>query len=44
MGVPWDWKVPEHAGAHSFFKCNFLFRNFSGNIKENECAYLIKGV
>ena len=34
----------ESAGAHSFFKCNFLFRNFSGNIKENECAYLIKGV
>lgn len=24
----------ESAGAHSFFKCNFLFRNFSGNIKE----------
>lgn len=40
MGVPWDWKVPEHI----LFKCNFLFRNFSGNIKENECAYLIKGV
>ena len=34
----------ESAGAHSFFKCNFLFRNFSGNIKENEGAYLIKGV
>lgn len=25
-----------------FSKCNFLFRNFSENIKENGCAYLIK--
>lgn len=32
----------ESAGAHFFLKCNFLFRNFSENIKENGCAYLIK--
>ena len=32
----------ESAGAHSFFKCNFLFRNFSENIKGNGCVYLIK--
>ena len=38
MCVPWDWKVPEH----TFFKCNFLFRNFSENIKGNGCVYLIK--
>ncbi len=41
MCVPWDWKVPEHI---LFLKCNFLFRNFSENIKENECVYLIKEV
>lgn len=32
----------ESAGAHLFLKCNFLFRNFSENIKGNGCVYLIK--
>ena len=32
----------ESAEAHSFFKCNFLFGNFSENIKEKGYAYLIK--
>ena len=27
---------------YTISKCNFLFRNFSENIKGNGCAYLIK--